>query len=82
MFKGNENKLEKVIKHSLDQTRSLASSEHYFTWEILKSGDGRTICVKTMITTGWDCRSAEWINKLEKVIKNPSLQFMFSNHAN
>ena len=29
----------------------------------LKSGDGRTICAKIMITTGRDCGSVEWIKR-------------------
>ena len=31
---------------------------------VLKSGDGRTTCAKTMITTGFDCGSASWIKNL------------------
>ena len=30
---------------------------------VLKSGDGRTTCAKTMITTSRDCGSASWINR-------------------
>ena len=37
--------------------------------EILKSGDGRTTCVKIVITTGRDCASAEWIkNSLTLIV--------------
>ena len=31
-------------------------------YAILKIGDGRTMCVKIVITTGRDCESASWIN--------------------
>ena len=59
-----------VINDLLGQTHSLASSEHCSRWKFvlfLKVGtDGRvyerTTCAKTMIPTGRDCESAEWIN--------------------
>ena len=61
-----------VINDPLSQTHSLTHSEHCFRlklvlfWQILKSGDrhGQTTCAKTMIPTGLDCGSAEWIKKM------------------
>ena len=58
-----------VINDPLGQTHSLACSEHWFRFVFVlldfeKWGwmDGRTTCAKTMIPTGSDCGSAEWIN--------------------
>ena len=49
----------------LGQSHSLASSEHCFHLKFLLKKwartDIRTTCVKTIITTGRDCGSAEWI---------------------
>ena len=58
-----------VINDPLGQTHSHASSKHCFLlfcfarFEKWGQTDGRTTCVKTMIPTGSDCGSAEWINK-------------------
>ena len=56
-----------VINDPLGQTHSLASSEHCFLLfcfaRFEKWTDERTTCAKTMITTGRDCGSAEWIKK-------------------
>ena len=35
----------------------------------LKSGDGRTTCVKIVITIGRDCWSAEWISNKKRIFK-------------
>ena len=43
---------------------------------ILKSGDGRTTCAKTMIPTGSDCGFAEWIKKLINVRKIFAFTFL------
>ena len=54
-----------VINDPLGQTHSLASSEHFFLCFALldlKSGDGRTTCAKTIISTGRDSGLAKWIN--------------------
>ena len=53
------------INDPLSQTHIHASSDHYsrlkfvFFGEILKSGDGRTRCAKSMIPTGRDYGLAE-----------------------
>ena len=60
-----------VINDPLSQTHSPTSSDHYFHTTFVRFAifwkvgtDVRTvICAKIMITTGWDCGSAEWINK-------------------
>ena len=43
----------------------------------LKSGDGRTTCVKTMIPTGRDYRLAEWIKKAESLVKFKFVHFVY-----
>ena len=51
-----------VINDPLGQTHILASSQMLCLFEIcfaLKSGDGRTTCAKTMITTGRDCGTVD-----------------------
>ena len=64
-----------VINDPLGQTRSLASSELLLDFE--KWGgrtERRTTCAETMIPTGRDFRSAEWINKQLKLIELLSLR--------
>ena len=53
-----------VINDSLGQTHSLASFHLKFVLFLKVRTDERTICAKTMITTGRgrDCGSASWIN--------------------
>ena len=53
-----------VINDPLGQTHSLASSDHYFMLFCFARFEkwGRTYVQKTMITTGRDFGSAEWIN--------------------
>ena len=55
---------------------SLSSNEHCFRLNFVlfwKMGtDGRTTCAKTMIATGRDCGSAEWINKTPPLSPSPS----------
>ena len=55
-------KITGVINDPLGQALSPVANI-VFAWIrfVLKSGDGRTTCAKTMITTGCDCGSALWI---------------------
>ena len=52
----------------INDPHSPSSSDHYLYFKIvlfclvLKCGDGRMTCEKTMITTGRNCGSPEWIN--------------------
>ena len=62
-----------VVNDPLGQTHIPASSGHYFQLKlvmfcaILKSGDGRTTCVKRVITTVRDCGSTEWIKQVLRI---------------
>ena len=83
-----------VINDPLGHTHSLASSEHCFHLKFvlfyynLKSE--RIACVKTMITIGRDCGTAEWINifhaagasgNLSSMLRTAKLAF-FWPHSN
>ena len=62
-----------VINDPLGQTHNLASSEHYFRLKFVlfcekwERSYERTTCAKTIINTGRDCGSAEWINIFQVV---------------
>ena len=77
IWQGKKKDKTSVINDPLGQTHSLASSQHCFypIFFVLKSGDGRKTCAKTMITAGRDCGSASWINKeleIKKAISHSS----------
>ena len=73
-----------VINDPLGQTHSLSSSKHVFTWNLfyfekwgctdVRPTYERTTCAKTVITSGHDCGSAEWINYFKQIIGTRNYQ--------